>query len=71
MTDANWEPERHLVNAPAKVKEYWDRLGTCNASWLSAPEDASELPSSDESSVESDTQPSLRWKYVLPPCQDD
>ena len=71
MDDATWEPERHLVNAPAKVAEYWDRLGACNAGWLSAPEDASELASSDESSVEPDTQPSLRWKRVLPPCQDD
>ena len=50
MADATWEPERHLVNAPAKVAEYWDGLGACNAGWLSAPEDASELASSDESS---------------------
>ena len=71
MADATWEPECHLLNAPAKVSEYWDRLGTCNTGWLSAPEDASELASSDESSAVSDTQPSLRWKRVLPPCQDD
>ena len=31
MADATWEPECHLVNAPAKVSEYWDRLGACNA----------------------------------------
>ena len=31
VADATWERERHLVNAPAKVSEYWDRLGTCNA----------------------------------------
>ena len=71
VADATWEPERHLVNAPAKVAEYWDRLGACNAGWLSAPEDASELVSSDESSVVADPQPSLRWKHVLPPCRDN
>ena len=71
MVDATWEPAHHLMNAPAKVSEYWDRLGTCNAGWLSAPEDASELASSDESSVVADPQPSLRWKRILPPCQDD
>ena len=60
VADATWEPELHLVNAPAKVAEYWDRLGVCNAGWLSAPEDASELASSDGSSVVPDTQPSLR-----------
>ena len=57
MADATWEPESHLVNAPVKVAEYWDRLGVCNAGWLSVPEDASELASSDESSVVPDTQP--------------
>ena len=71
VADATWEPERHLENAPAKVTEYWDRLGACNAGWLSVPEDASELASSDESSVVLDAQPSLRWKCVLPPYQDD
>ena len=71
VADATWEPEHHLENAPTKVAEYWDRLGTCNAGQLSAPEDASELASSNESSVAPDTQPSLRWKCVLPPCQDD
>ena len=71
VTDATCEPECHLVVAPAKVSEYWDRLGACNAGWLSAPEDASELASSDESSVVADSQPSLHWKCVLPPCQDD
>ena len=71
MADATWEPERHLVNAPAKVAEYWDGLRACNAGWLSAPEDASELASSDESSVVADPQPSLCWKRVLPPCQDN
>ena len=57
MADATWEPELHLMNAPAKVSEYWDRLGTCNIGRLSAPEDASELASSDESSVVVDPQP--------------
>ena len=57
MADATWEPERHLVNAPAKVSEYWDQLGTCNANWLSAPEDASELASSEGSSKEHVPQP--------------
>ena len=71
VADATWEPEHQLVNAPAKVSDYWDRLGACNAGWLSAPEDASELTSSDESSVVADPQPSLRWKRVLPPCQND
>ena len=71
VADGTWEPEHHLVNAPAKVNEYWDSLEACNAGWLSAPEDPSELASSDESSVVPDTQPSLRWKCVLPPCQDD
>ena len=71
VADATWEPERHLENAPTKVAEYWDRLGTCHAGWLSAPKDASELASSDESSVAPDPQPSLRWKRVLLPCQDD
>ena len=60
MDDATWEPEHHLVHVLAKVFEYWDRLGACNAGWLSAPEDASELASSDESSVVTDPQPSLR-----------
>ena len=71
MADATWEPARHLENAPTKVAEYWDRLGTCHAGWLSAPEDASELASSSESSVAPDPQPSLCRKRVLPPCQDD
>ena len=71
MADATWEPERHLMNAPAKVSEYWDRLGACNAGWLSTPEDAYELTSSNKSSVVADPQPSLRWKHVLPPCKDD
>ena len=71
MADATWEPERHLVNAPAKVSEYWDRLEACNSGWLSASEDASELTSSDESSVVADPQSSLRWKCILHPCQDD
>ena len=57
VADATWEPERHLVDAPAKVSEYWDRLGTCNAGWLSAAEDDSELTSSEESSVVVDPQP--------------
>ena len=68
MADATWEPEHHLENAPTKVAEYWDRLGACYSSWLNAPEDASELASSDELSGAPDTQPSLRWKRVLPPC---
>ena len=37
VADATWEPEHHLENAPTKVAEYWDRLGTCHAGWLSAP----------------------------------
>ena len=57
MADASWEPERHLVNAPAKVSEYWDHLGTCEVGWLSAPEDASELTSSEGASVEDSPQP--------------
>ena len=36
VADATWKPERHRENAPAKVTEYWDRLGACNADWLSA-----------------------------------
>ena len=71
MADATWEPECHLVNAPAKVTEYWDGLGACTAGWLNTPEDAPELASSDESFVVPDTQPSLCWKCVLPPYQDD
>ena len=33
MADATWEPEGHLVNAPAKVSECWKCLETCNAGW--------------------------------------
>ena len=57
MADAISGPEYYLVNAPAKVSEYWDRLGTCNTGWLNAPDDASELVSSDESSVVVDPKP--------------
>ena len=71
VADATWEPEHHLANAPAKVSEYWERLGTCNEGWLSAPEDASELASSEGSYVESSPPPGPWWRCVLPPCQDD
>ena len=68
MADATWEPESHLAHAPAKVAEYWGSLGLCTAGWLSAPEDASDLTSTSDSSV---AEVAPRWRRTLPPCQDD
>ena len=71
VADTTWEQECHLANAPDRVSEYLEWQGTCSAGWLNTPEDASDLASSEGSSVEDGPQPGKRWKWVLPPCQDD
>ena len=68
VADATWEPESHLCHAPAKVAEYWAALDSCAGAWGSAPEDASELASSESESL-SDTSPFV-LRRALPPCQD-